>query len=250
MAGADDAWLAILGECIDVGDKCPLSDLNSTATELADTIARAADRYRDEPLKVDGAEISYSTIKTLVYMIVKEPLNIADKMVPLRGLVTGEDLEDAAEVADVLSGGIGSEAQLGIACSDKLPRADSPEGVQDEVDHMLEVSEMFGGIFPPISMACAQWPFEARERKPVDGEVKTPNPVLFIGNTHDAATAVDSAYKMSESFPGSVVVEQKGFGVSVPPKLQGAPDEREETVMLTPTSTGLLRKSRSAPGRP
>ena len=85
----------------------------------------------------------------------------------------------------------------------------------DEVDYLMESSPEFGGVAPEFSMICARWPFEAKEVKTVDGDVETRKPVLFVGNTYDPATPVHSAYTMSELFPGSVVVEQKGYGVSL-----------------------------------
>ena len=132
----------------------------------------------------------------------------------LRAVITGVGLEDVAEYTSHFGATFGTESLLGIGCSDAIPRADGIEGVQGEVGHMLDVSERFGGMFPRSSMVCAQWPFEAKERRPLDGVVETKSPVLLIGNTWDPTTGVHTAYTMSEMFSGSVVVEQKGFGVS------------------------------------
>ncbi|MBE3048831.1 alpha/beta hydrolase [Candidatus Bathyarchaeota archaeon] len=132
----------------------------------------------------------------------------------LHAVVTGDGLEDVAKYTSHFVATIGTESLLGIRCSDAIPRADGIEGVEGEVWHMLDVSEKFGGMFPRSSMVCAQWPFEAKESRPLDGVVETKNPVLLIGNTWDPTTGVHTAYKMSEMFAGSVVVEQKGFGVS------------------------------------
>ncbi len=84
----------------------------------------------------------------------------------------------------------------------------------DSVKYALKSSPSFDAIQPTIVVVCAQWPFVAKERSMGDLRTKTPNPVLFVGNICGAATAIGSAYKMSELLKGSIVLEHKGFGVS------------------------------------
>lgn len=134
-------------------------------------------------------------------------------------LATGESLELAAEFLGTKPmTGAEADALYAIKCSDTVARASEREEVMPDIEYLLQASPTFGPMFPSAAMLCAQWPFEAKER--YDGgfdNVKTPNPVLFIGNTYDAATSIDSAYNMTASFDGSVLVEQKGFGVSTFP---------------------------------
>lgn len=216
--GANAAWEAFLGECIEAGDKCALSSLNDTAADLAETLDRAAESYRTDPVATGEVVITYSAVRSFYYNLLKTLGNVEAVTGAIAKLVAREDL-------DKIGSGLGTtnapgsmasdEAIFGISCSDAIPRADSLEEVMDEVEFEM-ASSRFGGEMPYSTMTCAQWPFEAKERKTVDEEVETRNPVLIVGNTYDVATAVKSAYSLSKLFPGSVVVEQKGFGVSFP----------------------------------
>lgn len=217
MKGADAAFDGFLEACIAAGDKCALSTLNNTASDLADTLKRTAESYRTDPVAVGSNVFTYTAIKTLYYVIIKSLVGDLSTMTTLLYFVVmRENLDAVAEFAEaVYASASGNEALPGISCADAIPRSADRAGVMDEVEYMLETSREFGAILPAYAMSCAQWPFEAKERHPVDKKVMTPNPVLFIGNTYDAATWVGSAYGMSKLFPGSVVVEQKGFGVSL-----------------------------------
>lgn len=213
LLGVDAAWESYLEACIAAGDKCALSHLNSTASDLANTLSRTADRYRT-PVTVGSDTITYSTVKTIYYIVLQSPERASKMTTLLNNLVTGEDLADVVEYFASLDEEGGNEAEWGIACGDTIPRAVDAEGVMDEVDYLMESSPEFGGLAPEFSLICARWPFSAKEVKTVNKEVETRKPVLFVGNTYDPATPVHSAYNMSKLFPGSVVVEQNGYGVS------------------------------------
>ena len=211
-----------MGECIEAGDKCALSSLNDTASDLADTLDRAAESYRTDPVAVGGVVITYSAVRSFYYNLIKTLGNVEVMMEAIAALVAREDLEEYGPglgTTDSAGENSSNEAIFGISCSDAIPRADSREEVMDEVEFEM-ASSRFGGEMPYSTMTCAQWPFEAKERKTVDEEVETKNPILIVGNTYDVATAVKSAYSLSELFPGSVVVEQKGYGVSTFPILR------------------------------
>lgn len=93
-----------------------------------------------------------------------------------------------------------------------------PQSVSDVL--FLDVAK--SGLLTVIAAsmaACAQWPYNAKERYQGDFQVKTKNPVLFIGNTGDAHTPLVSAYNVSSGFEGSSVLEIDGYGhasVAVP----------------------------------
>lgn len=84
------------------------------------------------------------------------------------------------------------------------------------MEYMLGTSELFGPLLASIIPQCAEWPWAAKERYggPWEG-IKTKTPLLFVGNTWDPATPIDSAWVMQKGFVDSVVLEQRGFGVSL-----------------------------------
>ena len=218
MNSADAAWTSLLEKCIAAGDKCGISHLNETAAELEETLNQVAEQFRINPVTVGDKVLTYPEILTLYYTMVKTPNDLTTATTLLNNLITGENLTAVAEYFETLSDAvaIGNEALFGIKCSDTTARSSDLEGVMEEIEYATQSSKMFGVIQHAQAMACAQWPFEAKERYDGNFKVETPNPVLFIGNTYDAATDIVSAYGMSKLFAGSVVVEQKGYGVSLP----------------------------------
>lgn len=217
MDGAEDAWMALLEECIVSGKKCGLSHVNETAADLKETLHRVADELRSKPIAAGDTVISYSTITSAYYAITRNPNDLTNATEMLNNLVNRENLTAVAEYfsgqyEDVQAS---NEALWAIKCGDTTARASDVDGIMDSVKYALESSPSFGAIQPVSGAMCAQWPFEPKERYTGDFRTKTPNPVLFIGNTYDAATAIGSAYGMSERFEASVVLEQKGFGVSL-----------------------------------
>ena len=217
LLGADAAWTAILEECIEAGEKkCMLAKLGNTALQIQSKLAYAAEGYKTDPVNVDQAIISYPQFLAVSYLLIKSLGDVSTITEILYYLTTGENLELAAEfIGSQPMTGAEADALYAIKCSDTVARAKEREEVMPNIEYLLQASNTFGPLFPSAAMLCAQWPFEAKER--YDGgfdNIKTPNPVLFVGNTYDAATSIDSAYNMTASFAGSVVVEQKGFGVS------------------------------------
>lgn len=216
MQDAEDAWIALLEECIEAGEKCGLAKVNETASDLKDTLHRVAEQLRTDPIAVGDTVLTYSTMTAAYYAIVKNPNDLTNATEMLNNLVNRDNL---TAVAEYFSGQYedlqtSNEALWAIKCGDTTARASDIEGIMDSVEYAMESSPSFGAIQPVIAAICAQWPFEAKERYTGDFRTKTPNPVLFVGNTYDAATAIGSAYGMSELFDGSIVLEQKGFGVS------------------------------------
>jgi hypothetical protein len=104
-------------------------------------------------------------------------------------------------------------AVMGIHCGDRNVRASRLDDFMPAVDQLYNTSRIMGDITTAISMTCAQWKFDAKERYEGDFQVETKEPVLFIGNTYDGLTPLVSAYNVSSGFHGSVVLEVNGYGV-------------------------------------
>ena len=193
--------------------------MNNTAEELETTLTLLADEYKRAPVAVGATVIDYNLVMALYLLMTKYPNDVPNAMRQIKSLLDGHDLAAVAEYFSKISGAIdqGGEGLIGIKCSDAYPRTDEFTDIIPAVEYVRETSTLFADTMTGITMECAQWPFEAKERYSGHFNVKTPNPVLFIGNTYDAATPVASARNMSATFDGSVVVERDGFGVSFTP---------------------------------
>jgi hypothetical protein len=111
-----------------------------------------------------------------------------------------------------------SEAILGIRCGDKKPRVDTLDGMRPTYLDFEKTTKWFLDFWGHSNhFACAQWKFDAKERYEGNFNVKTANPILFLGNTYDPVTPFESAKNMSESFVNGALLHLNGFGVRVPP---------------------------------
>lgn len=218
LLAADDAFRAILADCIEAGDRCALSQVNSTAIELETTLRLLAEDFLRAPLAVNDTVIDYELVFTLYFLVIKYPTDIPNAASLINNLLHRENLTAVTEYYKTLNAGIavGGEGLQGIKCSDAFPRTDDMADVMPEIEYMKETSNLFWPTTVSYPMLCAQWPFEAKERYSGDFNVKTRTPLLFIGNTYDPATPAASARNMSASFEGSGMLERNGYGVSLP----------------------------------
>lgn len=100
-----------------------------------------------------------------------------------------------------------------IHCSDRAARAGTYEKFVPTLNELYETSKIMGRGDVSLSMACAQWQLEPKERYEGDFQVSPKNPVLVIGNSFDGHTPIKSARNVSSGFEGSVVLEVNGYGV-------------------------------------
>jgi hypothetical protein len=220
LLGADAAAREILAQCLRAGpSQCALAALNATtAAELEATLLATAARYDAAPVAPGTTVISGRTVLELLYVAAKYPFDIAAATTHLASLVTGTNLTAAADYYAAQMGGVAmgqDDALYGIKCGDTFPRSEGVEGVVADYEHMLGTSKLFGGLASIVTQ-CGEWPWVARERYggPWEG-IKTRAPMLLVGNTWDPATAMENARVMGGAFEGAVVVEQRGFGVSL-----------------------------------
>jgi hypothetical protein len=112
------------------------------------------------------------------------------------------------------------EMNAGIRCGDNAIRAERLEQVMPVVNALYNASYILGDIEASVTITCAAWRIEARERyKGGFHDVRTRSPLLFIGNTFDPLTPLASARNASMGFEGSRVLQHDGYGVSCPPSL-------------------------------
>ncbi|KAF5861315.1 hypothetical protein ETB97_000431 [Aspergillus alliaceus] len=77
-----------------------------------------------------------------------------------------------------------------------------------------EESIAIGDYWASLAMGCVGWNVTAKWKLPGPYGGHTSHPLLFVSTTLDPVTPLRSAQKMSQSFPGSVVLQQDSEGHS------------------------------------
>jgi len=139
-------------------------------------------------------------------------------------LLTGDTKDALAVLIELVGGSTAAEASkqilmsvMGIHCADRTVRVSNFDDFLPVIDQLYNTSKIFGDDTPAISMICAQWKMKAKEIYTGDFQANTKEPVMFIGNTGDGFTPLDSAYNVSSGFKDSVVLEVDGYGVCITP---------------------------------
>ncbi|KAK9792926.1 putative TAP-like protein-domain-containing protein [Seiridium cardinale] len=258
LDSADATFTAVLEECIKAGDRCALSQVNSTALELQATLMGLADDIKAAPIAVNNTVIDYNFVLDAIYYSIKYP-SLFQTIAPyILDILNRQNLDDVVAFgAKLIQGATGGrpEALYGIKGSDTIPHYDNLAAAMPDIEYMQQASPLFWGVAGSALTLLAQWPFKAKEVYSGDFNTKTPNPILFIGNTWDPATSLSSARNMSASFEGSVVLEQHGYGIKEPKKIYLGRDESLRTLSIqvrkpllysSPTPTVIHRVLRGA----
>ena len=217
---SDDSFSGIFTSCIEDPQNCVLAQPNVTAAQLEQATWDLIETLKYRPLALGNFLLDYATIKGTIQEALYNTGTWPELMGFLALLLTGniEALKAAlgntplstpttATVASAM-------AAFGIHCGDRTLRESSYDKFLPEMEKLIGTSRILGDITPAISMTCAQWKMAAKEIYQGDFHVKTKKPVLILGNTHDAFTPLASAYNLSSTFEGSVVMEIDGYGVS------------------------------------
>ncbi|OJJ29769.1 hypothetical protein ASPWEDRAFT_177510 [Aspergillus wentii DTO 134E9] len=104
-------------------------------------------------------------------------------------------------------------AMSAIMCSDADFLGVMDEGGFVEMwNDLRKDSTMLGDYWAQLLMACTGWKAPGKWR--VDGPytANTSHPLLFVSNTLDPVTPLNSAHTMSRHFPGSAVLQQESEG--------------------------------------
>ncbi|KAI1337286.1 TAP-like protein-domain-containing protein [Xylariaceae sp. FL0016] len=214
LLAADDGFRTVLEQCIQAGDKCALSTLNSTAIDLEATLRVMAEEIRDNPITIGTEILDYSKVKNMLLLLIKYTSGLPTAFQQLSNLLHREKLSEVMDFYNAQYGSVAqtNEALYAVQCGDKIAEAVDFEDIEPDLEYFLQTSRLFAASTSSIVTQCARWPIKANEQYGGDFNVKTANPVLFIGNTYDPVTPATSAYNMSATYEGSRVVEQVGFG--------------------------------------
>ena len=218
MTDTDKTLSAILAECAAQPNVCALAKHFKSATEMETAIYALIDRVRSHPLVLNTTMVDYSILKSSIVGIIKAPQGAIPQMLALLdGLITGNTTAIEANTGSFVGGALFplmDEALPGIRCADKSAKATAFEELEPVFADTRKLSKLGTGINAHLLTACAQWKFADKGRYAGPwANIRTKNPILLIGNTYDPVTPLTSAYNTSAIFPGSVVLEQRGYGV-------------------------------------
>jgi hypothetical protein len=103
-----------------------------------------------------------------------------------------------------------------IRCSENALRSDNLNDVLPLVYEFYAQGWFAADVLTvPQPLTCPQWRLRAKEVYSGGFQnIKTRNPLLFIGNSFDPVTPLASARNGSAAFVGSEVLVQNGYGVS------------------------------------
>ncbi|RYP37233.1 hypothetical protein DL767_003052 [Monosporascus sp. MG133] len=223
---SDKVFSAIFEGCVAAPENCALAQRNgngATAAELEQAVWDALDTFKRRPLALGNFMLDYTGLKSIITQALYSPSGWPALAATL-DLVLAGDVPALTRIAAEIWGDVldpelvrasmrSVSAVFGIHCGERTTRAATLDDVMPAVERLYATSRIMGDVTPIVTMACAQWRIEPRERYGgrFDG-VRTRGPVLFIGNTYDAHTPLVSAYNVSSGFEGSVVLEVNGYG--------------------------------------
>lgn len=223
ITDTDAVFSGFFSGCLANPSNCALSKDGATADELSQKVYSLLYELKYHPMVV-GLDITigyidYGVLKQSIKQALYSPSLWEPLSVVLHELLLGNATAALMASADLYQGHTifpnnGPDAIYGIRCSDSALRSKNISSLERLLDAFSARSRLYGDILSVQAVTCAQWPFVAKERYSGGWEVKTKNPVLFIGNTYDPFTPLVSAHNASSGFRDSVVLQHDGYGVS------------------------------------
>ncbi|KAL4955995.1 hypothetical protein BDW69DRAFT_102019 [Aspergillus filifer] len=221
---SDKAFSAIFAECVKAGpEACTLAAHDKTAEELEAAAYELLEIVKEQPIPVGQLVVDYAGLKAAFAQALYSPRNWASVIALVDSLMFDTDLPIGELLAQTPFFNVstlvlpalmaGDTALAGIYCSDNQKRTESFEDLIPAIERLYNTSKIMGDIGLGSYSRCQQWEIEPKEtyRGSFD-HVQLRNPPLFIGNTLDGHTPLKSAYNVSSSYEGSVVLEMDGFG--------------------------------------
>jgi hypothetical protein len=212
---SDKVFNAMLTACAEGPDLCSLAR-NRTAPELQEAMYNFLEDLKYNPVVLslptgDGFLVDYSIPRGLLANALYSP-GSWPAITKLFNDIIERNVTGVLEYITGIPTALDAESQFGIKCSDVLDYDGNKEDVRPVLDARHAHSRAIGDAADFVVARCAQWKLPAKERYSGDFQVKTKNPLLFIGNSGDPVTPLASARNMSAGFDGSVVLEHGGFG--------------------------------------
>ena len=224
VTDSDASYDGFFTGCVAKPDRCVLAQNGTTAQELKAKIYELLATLKYQPIAAGSSAttdiIDYNAVKGLITASMYTPELWPLLARGLNGILTSNYTAFFEVVALQTSSSAvypngGFESTLGIRGSDVRPRSNDFNDAYPLVEETLVKSRIFGDYLSTPALAFLQWPFKAKGGYAGDfQDIKTRNPILFVGNRFDPFTPLVSAQNASASFVGSVVLEHGGYGVS------------------------------------
>lgn len=156
---------------------CPLAARAASAEELASKLYGLFDEAKYQPIVLGALGIqSYALIKSMVLGSLYDPSTFPTLALYLDSVLTRNETEYGLYLASLIAGTASpkpfpdyspaptKENVWGIRCSDEALRANLTE-MTPLIEDFHKESRVIGDItWTTSTLACAQWPFEAKER--------------------------------------------------------------------------------------
>ncbi|KAI1476079.1 alpha/beta-hydrolase [Daldinia eschscholtzii] len=220
---ADKEFSAIFTGCVEAGEKCELAKGNNkTAAELEQTIWDLLETVKYRPIALKTFILDYASVKSLLVQALYDSSLWPLLARVLNAILTEQydlvnDIFEAlmpTTVIDIFKQSQQPQVISAIHCSDNMVRSKTFDDFAPAIERLYNISKIIGDGVIFLNSACAQWKIEPKERYTGDFNVKTKNPVLFIGNTFDGLTPLVSAKNVSSTFEGSALLTVDGYGHS------------------------------------
>ncbi|KAL8789720.1 MAG: hypothetical protein Q9213_000970 [Squamulea squamosa] len=208
--------------CVANPKMCALAQEATDADDLEGKVYALIDSIKYNPF-VMGSDIvsgiiDYTMLKTAIFYAMYNPITWPILATGIHGVLTKNATEAAvlmefnAPPGPTVFPSKGYEASQGIRASDVTLRTDNLTSLLPLFDEFYATSRISGDALSSPTLSYAQWPFRAKGGYTGNFQVKTKNPILFIGSDVDPVTPLASARNASAGFDGSVVLQHEGYG--------------------------------------
>lgn len=226
LSETDEVFSQFFQQCVLHPKECALaSSGNATAALLETATYEMIETLKQQPLPIPalGLLYDYSAFKGQTRASMYDPGTWPLYSQYLNGLLTGNltqfynaavALYEASPA--ILSDGVGDDSPYGIQCGDRSIRLTDFADYKEAVDEYWRVSRLQGDLTNYLLAICSQWQMEPVERY-MGGfkNLKPRKPLLLVGNTYDPTTPLKSAKNVTDSFEGSVLLQQNSYGVRI-----------------------------------
>ncbi|KAI1653441.1 alpha/beta-hydrolase [Daldinia decipiens] len=220
---ADAEFSAMFTGCVAARENCALAKGNNkTAAELEQAVWDLLDAVKYNPVPLKSFLIDYTNVKSFLVQGLYDSSSWPGITSILNAVMTEQyDVVNNAFEAlmpttsiDIFKQSQQPQALASIHCSDNMVRSKTFDDFAPAIQRLYNTSRIIGDGLIFLYSACAQWKIEPKERYMGDFNVKTKNPVLFIGNTFDGLTSLASARNISSTFEASALLTIDGYGHS------------------------------------